>query len=80
MFFPKIPLSIHGDKECFLPKMCWSYFWSKLVKKGQILVRYSGKIGQIVSHILENFSQILLISTLHILLQCPQAPSGWLRP
>ena len=32
---------------------------------GQIWVRFSGKIGQIVSLILENFSQILIISTLH---------------
>ena len=36
-------------------------FW---VKSGQILVRFSGKNGQIVSQILENFSQISIISTL----------------
>ena len=39
-----------------------SFFSQKLVKNAQILVRFSGKIGQIVSHVLENFSQILIIS------------------
>ena len=38
---------------------------SDLVKKGRILVRFLGKIGQIVSQIFENFSQILTISTLY---------------
>ena len=33
---------------------------------GQILVRFSGRIGKIVSQIFENFSQILIISTLDI--------------
>ena len=42
----------------------WSDFLSKIVKNGQILVRFSGKIGQIVSQIFANFSQILIISTL----------------
>ena len=42
----------------------WSDFLSKIVKNGQILVRFSDKIGQIVSQIFANFSQILIISTL----------------
>ena len=42
----------------------WSDFLSKIVKNGQILVRFFGKIGQIVSQIFANFSQILIISTL----------------
>ena len=40
------------------------YFGQIFVKNGWILVRFLGKIGQIVSQILENFSQILIISTL----------------
>ena len=40
------------------------YFVEIFVKNGRILDRFSGKIGQIVSQILENFSQILIISTL----------------
>ena len=42
------------------------YFGQMFVKNARILVRFSGKIGQIVSpsQILENFSQILIISTL----------------
>ena len=43
-------------------------FWSDCCQKrsnfGQILVRFLRKIGQIVSQILENFYQILTISTL----------------
>ena len=39
-------------------------FGQIFVKNDRILVRFSGKSGQIVSQILENFSQILLISTL----------------
>ena len=35
------------------------------VKNGWILFRFSGKIEQIVSQILENFSQIQMISTLY---------------
>ena len=42
----------------------WSDFLSKIVKNVQILVRFSVKIGQIVSQIFANFSQILIISTL----------------
>ena len=40
------------------------YFGQIFVNNGRILVRFSGKIDQIVSQILENFSQILIISTL----------------
>ena len=42
----------------------WSYFGQKRSNVGQILVRFLGKIGQIVSQILENLSQILIIPTL----------------
>ena len=42
------------------------YFGQIFVKNGWILVRFSGKIGQIVSQILKNFSQILIISTLSL--------------
>ena len=38
----------------------WPDFLSKIVKNGQILVRFFGKIGQILA----NFSQILILSTL----------------
>ena len=41
----------------------WSNFLSKIVKNGQILVRFSGRIGQIVCQIFANFSKILIIST-----------------
>ena len=40
------------------------YFGQIFVKNGRILVRFSGKIGQIVSQIFECFSQILIASTL----------------
>ena len=40
------------------------YLGHILVKKGRILVRFLGKIGQIVSQIFKNFSQILTICTL----------------
>ena len=40
------------------------YFGQIFVKSGRILVRFSGKIGPIVSQILETFSQILIISTM----------------
>ena len=56
--FEKFSTKIHGDKYFF-----WSDF---LAKMGQILVRFSGNIGQIVSQILENFSQILIIFTPHM--------------
>ena len=46
----------------------WSDFLSKIAKDGQILVRFSVKIGQIVSQIFANFSQILMISTLKLIL------------
>ena len=49
-----------------MPKIVWSDFGSKCVKYGPILVRFSGEIGQIVSQIFQNFSQILLISTLEV--------------
>ena len=42
----------------------WSNFLSKMENNGQILVRFSGKIGKIDSQIFANFSQILIISTL----------------
>ena len=42
------------------------YFGQIFVKNGWILVRFSGEIGQIVSQILESFSQILIISTLQL--------------
>ena len=41
------------------------YFGHIFVKNGQILVRFSCKIDQIVGQVLENFSQILIISTLY---------------
>ena len=41
------------------------YLGQIFVKRGQILVRFLGKIGQIVGQIFENFSQILTISTLY---------------
>ena len=44
----------------------WSDFLSKIVKNGQILVRFSGKLGQIVSQIFANLSQLLIISTLFL--------------
>ena len=40
------------------------YFGQIFVENGWILVRFSGKIGQIVSQIFESFIQILIISTL----------------
>ena len=42
----------------------WSDFFVKNSQNGQILVRFFGEIGQIVSQIFANFSQILIISTL----------------
>ena len=42
------------------------YFGQIFVKNGRILKIFSGKIGQIVGQILDNFSQILIISTLMI--------------
>ena len=44
----------------------WLDFLSKIVKNGQILVRFSGKVGQIVGQVFANFSQILIISTLFL--------------
>ena len=40
------------------------YFGQIFVKNGRILVKFSGKIGQVVSQILENVSESLMISTL----------------
>ena len=45
-------------------------FLSKSSNICQILVRVLGKIGQIVGQILENFSQILMISILLIFCLC----------
>ena len=65
--FLKHVLEIHRDKELIEVIEYQNVFWSDFCQKwsdfGQILVRFSGKIGQIVSQILENFSQILIIST-----------------
>ena len=59
---------IHQNKELIeligYHKIFWSDFGLKWSDFGQILVRFSGKIGQIFGQILENFSQILIISTL----------------
>ena len=44
----------------------WSDFCQKRLNIDQILVRILGKIGLIVGQILENFSQILTISTLRL--------------
>ena len=61
-------LRIHRDKEIIkvieYTNISWSDFGQKKSNFGQILVRYLGKIGQIVSQILEDFSQIIIISTL----------------
>ena len=62
-------LEIHRGKELIevieFKNVIWSDFCQKWSDFGQILVRFSGKIGQIVSQILKIFSQILIISTLH---------------
>ena len=62
-------LKIHQDKEVIklmeYTNISWSDFGQKISTLGQILVRFLGKIGQIVSQILENFNQIQIISTLH---------------
>ena len=61
-------LNIHRDKEIieFIEyiNISWSDFGQKSSNFGQILVRYLGKIGQILSQIFETFNQILMISTL----------------
>ena len=53
-------LEIHEDKELIEIIECHSVFMSDFCQKwsdfGQIFVRFAGKIGQIVSQILENFS------------------------
>ena len=49
-----------------LQNVFWSDFCQKWSDVGQILVRFSGTIGQIVSQIFENFNQILIISTLDL--------------
>ena len=48
-------LNIHGDKEVFGQK----YFGQIFGQNGTKMVRFSGKVGQIVIQILENVSQIL---------------------
>ena len=64
----KPALEIHRDKELIevieYQNIFWSDFCQKWLDFGQILVRFSGKIGQIVSQTLENFSPILIVSTL----------------
>ena len=49
----------------------YMYDFGQILQKwldyGQILVRFLGRIGQIVSQILESFNQILIISTLYFL-------------
>ena len=68
--FLKHVIKIHRDKELVEIIEYQNVFWSDFCQKwsdfGQILVKFSGKIGQIVSQILESFSQILIISTLHM--------------
>ena len=78
--FLKNVLNIHRDKEITEFIEYTNISWSDFGQKGRILVRFLCKIGQIVSQILENFSQILIISTLVVLcyvmlyILC----SGWL--
>ena len=66
--FLRHALEIHRDKELIdvreYENVFWSDFCQKLSDFGQILDRFPGKIGQIGGQILENFSQILIISTL----------------
>ena len=57
-------LKIHRDKEIIEFIECTNISWSDVGIKSRIFVRFLGKIGQIVSQILESFSQILMISTL----------------
>ena len=54
--FLKHVLEIHRDKELIEIIEYQNVFWSDFVKNGRTLVRFSGKIGQIVSQIFENFS------------------------
>ena len=65
--FLKHLLKIHRDKGLIevveFQNVFWSEFYQKWLDFGQILVRLLGKIGQIVSQILESFSQILVIYT-----------------
>ena len=44
-----------------------SVFDQKRSNFGQILIRFFGKLGQIVSQVLKSLGQILIISTLHTL-------------
>ena len=66
--FLKNVRKIHRKKEIieFIEYISTSLsdFAQKRSNFDQILVRYIGKIGQIVSQILGNFSQVLVISTL----------------
>ena len=59
--FWKMHQRFNEKKSSFSQKIFWPDFGSKGVKNCQMLVRFSGKIGQIVSQILKNFSQILII-------------------
>ena len=51
-------------KRTLAKKIFGSDFGSKWVKNCQILVMFSGKIGQIVIQIFGNFSQVLIVSKL----------------
>ena len=66
--FLKHVLEIHRDKELIevieYENIFWSYLCQKWSDFGQILVRFLGKIGQIVGQIFKNLSQILIVSTL----------------
>ena len=64
--FLKHILEIHGDKDLIEDIEYQNVLWSYFVKKGRILARFRSdfQVGQIVSQVFENFSQILIISTL----------------
>ena len=57
-------LIIHRDKEIIELIEYINISWLDFGQKGRILVRFLGKVGEIVSQIFENFSQILIISKL----------------
>ena len=60
----KIPKDSSTQRAYIITKKNWSDFWPKWLDFGLILVRFSGRIGLSDSQILDNFSQILIISTL----------------
>ena len=66
--FLKHVVEIHRVKEFTevieYKNVFWSDFCQKWLDFGSDLVRFSGKIGQVVGQILESFSQILIIFTL----------------